>query len=66
MNIVLILRNKSSSTADAVQVAANLQEELSVHLHFRKLELERQVLEVISHIVLALTHFICCASSHNF
>ena len=29
--------NKSNSMACAVQVEANLQEELSVHLHFRKL-----------------------------
>ena len=30
--------NKSNSTAAAVQVEANLQEELSIHLHFRKLK----------------------------
>ena len=28
--------NKSNSTADAVQVEANLQEQLSNHLHFRQ------------------------------
>ena len=32
------LNKKSNSTASAVQVEANLQEELSVHLHFRKLK----------------------------
>ena len=30
--------NESNSTAGAVQVEANLQKELSVHLHYRKLE----------------------------
>ena len=30
--------NKSNSTAGAVQVEANLQEQLSDHLHFRKLK----------------------------
>ena len=43
--------------AGAVQVEANLQEELSVHLHFTKLKCckKRQVLKVISHLALALT-----------
>ena len=30
--------NKSNSTAGAVQVEANLQEQLSDHLYFRKLK----------------------------
>ena len=30
--------NKSNSTAAAIQVKENLQEELSVHLYFRKLK----------------------------
>ena len=33
---LLSLKNKGNSTADAGQVEANLQEELSDHLHFRK------------------------------
>ena len=50
------VQNKTNSTAGAVQVKANLQEELSVRLHFRKLtcSYKRQVLKVISHAALAL------------
>ena len=41
----------------AVKVEANLQEKLSVHLHFTKLKYcgKRQVLKVIPHVALVLT-----------
>ena len=50
------IRNKSNSMADAVQLEENLQEELSVHLHFRKLKFgqKRQMLKAISHVAPAL------------
>ena len=35
--ILHLLHNKSNSTARSVQVESNLQEQLSDHLHFRKL-----------------------------
>ena len=54
--------NKSNSTTGAVQVEANLQEELSVHLHFTKLKCcyKRHVLKHVKVI------FTCCANSHHF
>ena len=50
-------KKKSNWMAGAIQVEANLQKELSVHLHFRKLKccLKCQALKVISHVALALT-----------
>ena len=36
--------NKSNSTAGAVQVKANLQEELSIHFHFRKLNIAKNAM----------------------
>ena len=47
--------NKSNLTAGAVQVEANLQEELSFHLHFGKCCYKRKILKVISHLALSLT-----------
>ena len=46
-----------NSRAGAVKVATNLQEELSVHVHFTKLRYcqKRQVFEVILHVELTLT-----------
>ena len=43
--------------AGAAQLKENLQKELSVYLHFRKLKCfeKHQVLKVISHVVLSLT-----------
>ena len=48
-------KNESNSTESDVHMEANLKEQLSDHLHFRKLE--RQVLKVSSH---------ACASSHCY
>ena len=52
------LYNKSNSMAGTVQVEANLQEELSIHLHFRKLMLLKMPGK--------WSHFMCCTSSHCF
>ena len=51
------VKNKSNSAAGGVQVGANLQEELSVNLHFRKLKCCKTVrkLKVISHVAQSLT-----------
>ena len=52
-----VKNNKSISAANAVQVEANLQEELSVHLRLRKLKmlLKRQVVKIILHVELTIT-----------
>ena len=49
--------NKSKPTVNAVQVQANLQQEHSVHVYFRKLKccLIRQVVKVNSYVATALT-----------
>ena len=54
---MVYIKAKSNLTAGAVQVEANLQEELSVHLPLQKAKmlLEHQVIKVISHVSLDLT-----------
>ena len=55
--IIEICNNKSNLTAVAKQVRANMQEKLSVHLHFKRLKCckKSQILKIISHAALALT-----------
>ena len=52
-------KNKSNSTAGAVQVEANLQEQLNDHLHFRKLKcgLRARYLKSVHMFALALAVF---------
>ena len=52
-------KNKSNSTSGAKQVQANLQDELGVHIHFRKRKCykKRRIFTIISHVAQALTVF---------
>ena len=57
---------KSNSPVGAVQVEANLQEQLSNHLQFRKVNIaKRQVLKVILH-VCAICHCFDILKFQNF